>query len=118
MLNQVMDEQEKKVHSNQNSMIQNSDQVTPPLLLEPKVKSERKDGGILVEDQKSNILAIAKNNETEANCTFGIINNNSVHSRDVGAESYQRKSSFKSSQSNTTAKLALKKVSEKLTHNA
>ena len=118
MLNQVMDEQEKKVHSNQNSMIQNSDQVTPPLLLEPKVKSERKDGGILVEDQKSNILAIAKNNETEANCTFGIINNNSVHSRDVGAESYQRKSSFKSSQSNTTAKLALKKVSEKLTNNA
>ena len=117
MLNQVMDEQEKKVHSNQNSMIQNSDQVTPPLLLEPKVKSERKDGGILVEDQKSNILAIAKNNETEANCTFGIINNNSVHSRDVGADSYQRKSSFKSSQE-STAKLALKKVSEKLTSNA
>ena len=60
-------------------------------------------------------MAIAKNNETEANCTFGIINNNSVHSRDVGGDSYQRKSSFKSSHE-STAKLALRKVSEKLTN--
>ena len=47
MLNQVMDEQDKKVQSNQNSKIHISEHVTPPTKFEPKVKSERKDGGIL-----------------------------------------------------------------------
>ena len=91
MLNQVMDEQEKKVQSNQNSMIQNSEYVTPPTRFEPKVRSERKTCGILrVDQQPGDNKMNQKNNETEANCTFGIINNNSMNSREIANDSLQR----------------------------
>ena len=95
-----MNEQEKKVQSNQNSMIQNSEHVTPPARFEPKVKSERKNGSILeVAKQPAEESKIAaKNNETEANCTFGIINNNSVQSKAGCGNSDKRKGSLKSSQ--------------------
>ena len=81
-------------------MIQNSEHVTPPTRFESKIKSERKSGSILeVEKQPAEESKIAtKNNETEANCTFGIINNNSVQSKAGCGDNDQRKGSLKSSQ--------------------
>ena len=86
-------------------MIQNSEYVTPPTKFEPKVKSERKNGGILrVDKLPSDNKMNPKNNETEANCTFGIINNNSMNSRELANDSLQRKTSLKSSQESTVNK--------------
>ena len=84
MLNTIKHDQDKQPKSNQNSIIDSSnDKVTPPGKYEPRVHSERKKGKSVaqpVDGSYSNNLAI-KLHETEANCTFGIINNNSVYNK-------------------------------------
>ena len=84
MLNTIMHEKDKHPNSNQNSIIDSSNEVkvTPPAKYEPRVHSERKKGKSAQEhvtaDGSYRNSLVLKLHETEANCTFGVINNNSV----------------------------------------
>ena len=88
--------------------------MTPPAKYEPRVQSERKKGKSVQEGvdgaYRGNTLVL-KLHETEANCTFGVINNNSVEKGQDNGSQYQ-KTSIASSQENISAaaiKIAQKK---------